>query len=325
MRSNWLELRLSQGTYEFNSAFKSIQIQTVKLTFTFIYSTLIRTQNEFFTHLTQKIIPYAQIQLANQWALLQSEEERIGHGNISPICTRTYYRSMGIPCWHMIKSRLAEGETGRIQPLDFHSHWHWVKPLPGSAPVELPRPILDPETRQRRRTQEADRRAQNRAHHRVRQAQTGRILSQHEQIQTILRHCSACTIYGHDKTTCRGCRSTNHRRTACPFVPYQGRGSGTQLHQPPLPNRAIQVPQNDVGGSQNTVRVPQIASFLPTPSQSRPDTPSAFGGIQMSQNQTQNGPFRMPEDDWVPQTQYAGTQGWPAGSQIWPGSQGRWI
>ena len=46
-----------------------------------------------------------------------------------------------------------------------------------------------------------------------------------------------------------------------------------------------------------------------------------FGAIQMSQNQTQNGPFRMPEDDWVPQTQYAGTQGWPAGSQIWPGSQ----
>lgn len=265
-------------------------------------------------------------------ALLQTEEQRVRDGNISPTCSKTYYNSIGIPCWHMIKARLAEG--GRIQPLDFHPHWHWVKPLLGAQPIELPLAILDPQTRQRRRTEETNRRAQERAHRRVRLAQTGRILSQHEQIQGILRHCSACTIYGHDKATCRGCRSTDHRRNACPHVPYLGRGTqlqgrGTQLYQQPLQNRPVRVPQNAPFLSQNAHFLPQHTPVLPTPSQSRPDTPSAFGGIEMSQNPTQNGPFRMPEDDWVPQTQYAagsqyartqgwlagGTQGWPAGSQ----------
>jgi hypothetical protein len=59
---------------------------------------------------------------------------------------------MGIPCWHIIKERLAEG--ARIRPLDFHPHWHWVKPLVGTELVAPPPPILDPVMRQRRRTEE---------------------------------------------------------------------------------------------------------------------------------------------------------------------------
>jgi hypothetical protein len=171
----------------------------------------------------------------------------------------------------------------------YYSHWHWLKPPPGSAPVELPPRILDPETPQQRQLIETNRRAQIRAHRRVRQAQAGRILSQHEQLQSILRHCSACIVYGHDETTCQGCRSTDHIRNACSHVPCQGLGRGTQLHQPPLQNRLVQCSR--------------MLSFWPLPpSQSRPDTPGAFGGTQMSQNPIQNRGVLMPEDDWIPQT-----------------------
>lgn len=46
----------------------------------------------------------------------------------------------------------------------------------------------------------------------------GQILSQFEQGQKIFRHCSACTRYEHNKTTCQGCRSTNHTRRSCPYL-----------------------------------------------------------------------------------------------------------
>jgi hypothetical protein len=69
--------------------------------------------------------------------------------------------------------------------------------------------------------------------------------------------------------------------------------------------------------AKRSVPMLQNAPFLPTPSQSRPNTPSAFGGIQISQNRTQNGPLLMPADDWIPQTQYS-----VAGTHNWPGSQG---
>lgn len=121
----------------------------------------------------------------------------------------------------MINARLAEG--GRIHPMDFHAHWHWYRPLPGSAPIILQSLILDPETRQRRRTEETARREQARQHARARRAQTGRILSQFEQQRQVLHHCSACIEFGHDKVTCRGCKSTDRRRNACPHVAYQRR------------------------------------------------------------------------------------------------------
>jgi MULE transposase domain len=184
-------------------------------------SSLLRTGNEFFAPLQRRITTTAQVKVAEQWQVAQTEEARVRNGDVSSICTGNYSRSMGIPCWHTIKARLEEG--GRLQPQDFHPHWHWEKPLPGSAPIVLPPPILDPETRQRRRTEEAARRLQARQHARVRTAHTGRILSQFEQQQPVLRHCSACIEYGHDKATCRGCRSTTHTRNACPNVSYQRR------------------------------------------------------------------------------------------------------
>jgi hypothetical protein len=181
----------------------------------------IRLRNEFFSALPQYITPTGQHKLWQQWQFYKNEETRVQNGQSSTICTGTFFRSIGVPCWHMIKERLAAG--GRIQPMDFHPHWHWFRPPPGSAPVVLPLPILDPETRQYRRTQEAERRLQARQYARARTAATGRILSQYKQQQSVLRHCSACTEFGHDKATCRGCRSTNHIRNACPHVSYQRR------------------------------------------------------------------------------------------------------
>ena len=184
-------------------------------------SSVIRTQHEFFAALHGQITPIALMLLYKQWKLALTEDQRRSNGDIITECSRTYHVSMGVPCWHLIKERIATGN--RIQPYDFHPHWYWKKPPPGTeyqAPTPL---ILDPEARQRRNQQQLERRQQAnevRAHARIRRAQTGRILSQFEQIQPVLRHCSACIIHGHDKATCTGCRSTNHTRNACPIIPY---------------------------------------------------------------------------------------------------------
>lgn len=106
-----------------------------------------------------------------------------------------------------------------VVPIDFHPHWHISRPPPDFEYAPPPPIILDPIARHLRRTQEAERRAHARANNRLRVAQTGRILSQFEQRQGVLRHCSACTEPRHDRQACRGCRSTGHIRSSCPHVP----------------------------------------------------------------------------------------------------------
>lgn len=109
---------------------------------------------------------------------------------------------------------------GRVQLFDFHPHWHWFHPRPGAEQVTLPPPILDPESMSRRRSDEATRHSQARQHVRARRAQTGRILGQHENTLPVLRHCSGCIQYGHDRRTCTGCKATNHTRNACSLISY---------------------------------------------------------------------------------------------------------
>jgi hypothetical protein len=104
-------------------------------------------------------------------------------------------------------------------PSDFHPHWHINRPLSDIEYVPPTPVILDPIDRHLRRTQETERRAHARANNRLRLAQTGRILSQFEQRQGALRHCSACTEPRHDRQACGGCRSTGHIRSNCPHVP----------------------------------------------------------------------------------------------------------
>lgn len=200
-----------------------------------------RLRGEFFVHLRQKITPYAQFRLYDQLKIYEAEARKDNssqpRSDPPSICTRTYWRSMGVPCWHMIKECIDGG--GMIQPLYFHPHWHWRRPRIAAEFVELPTPILDPVTRQQRRIQEAEKRASARQHARARVAASGRILSQHEQIQDQLRHCSACVEYGHDKATCKGCRATGHNRSACPNISYQSSQSQAQHPQPPLQPQAF--------------------------------------------------------------------------------------
>jgi len=116
-------------------------------------------------------------------------------------------------------------------------------------------------------------------------------LSQFEQQQPILRHCSACVEYGHDKATCRGCRSTTHTRNACPNVSYQRRiatdsqlniegGSSFQQQpqQPPttLPPFAVPAPitismqfPTNAGPSQVPTSLPPIYTAYPPPAQTQ--------------------------------------------------------
>jgi hypothetical protein len=145
----------------------------------------------------------------------------------------------------MIKERLTQG--GRIGPLDFHPHYHWQRPPPGAEPLPFNPPILDLETRQRRQTEEIEHQAQRRAHIAVRRAQTGRILSQFEQLSTPLRHCSSYTKFGHDKSICRGCRSTGHTRANCPFLRRErksvwNRQDGARQHQEQISQYHTQQP-----------------------------------------------------------------------------------
>ena len=72
--------------------------------------------------------------------------------------------------------------------------------------------------RQQRRTEESGRRAHATAHNRQLAAQTGRILSQHETLQPVLRHCTTYVELGHDKIRCQGCRATGHTRSHCPII-----------------------------------------------------------------------------------------------------------
>ena len=139
-------------------------------------------------------------------------------------------------------------------PFDFHPHWHIVRPAPGYAFELPPLPILDPISRQNRRSREAEQRALGRQHNRQMLAESGRILSQFERIprengQARLTHCSACTPYSHDKKRCVGCRHTGHNRSNCPF-PYER----TQA----MP-RTAGIPQFQ---SQNQLNQPVFASPL---------------------------------------------------------------
>ena len=126
-----------------------------------------------------------------------------------------------------------------ILPIDFHPHWHIVRPPLSFEYVPPPPPILDPIERAVRRSRDTERRA-HQVINRRRLAQTGRVLSGFEQVHAPLRHCSACTVHGHDKATCRGCISTGHTRSGCPNIaPRTQRAQGWWEN-------------NTIGGTQST-------------------------------------------------------------------------
>lgn len=133
-------------------------------------------------------------------------------------------------------------------PFNFHPHWHLVRPAPGHAFELPPLPILDPLSRQNRRSREAEQRTLSRQHNRQVLALSGRTLSQFELVprgngQARLAHCSACTQYNHDKKRCVLCHHIGHNRRNYPFpqerIPETRRMDGipcfqsqNQLNQP---------------------------------------------------------------------------------------------
>lgn len=176
--------------------------------------TPIRLSGPFFFGVINKITHHGLLNLHKQLSIVQNEARRVEAGEISNICTGSFVKSYGMPCWHMIKERLSQSQP--ITSNDFHPHWHINRPPIGFQSTTIQPPILDPLTRQQRRNNEAARRAHQRAFNRQRVAQTGRILSQFESQSQVLRHCSACVEAGHDKMRCRGCRATGHSRNRCP-------------------------------------------------------------------------------------------------------------
>ncbi|KAI0993595.1 hypothetical protein K3495_g14589, partial [Podosphaera aphanis] len=170
---------------------------------------------EFYYGVLGRISHFALHETCKQVKYPRNEELRTRNGQ-SYICTGTFNKSIGMPCWHIIQERMSQNRGLTIN--DFHQHWHFVRPQPNFQQLIPDPPILVPVIRQQRRTEESGRRAHARAHNRQLAAQTGRILSQHETLQPVLRHCTACVELGHDKIRCQGCRATGHTRSHCPNI-----------------------------------------------------------------------------------------------------------
>ena len=184
--------------------------------------------NQFYYGLHHKITHYGLYKLKEQYDLFRRYSDNPNHDS-NTLCTGNFYSSFGLPCWHIIRTKISNKEI--IQPLDFHPFYHYYKPPPGAEPIVFEPPILDPVSRQQRRAFETERRAHARQNQRLRTAQTGRILSQFEQAIQRLRHCSACLIHGHDRATCQGCRSTGHTRSNCPFTTANIQSNILQIQQ----------------------------------------------------------------------------------------------
>ena len=181
--------------------------------------------NKILAGLTTHVTHKAMYLLKEQYDIFERNKRHAADPNNHEYeeteCSNTYFKSTGILCWHMIRDRIESGKP--IQPLDFHPHWLLKRPLPGAelppSPEEV---ILDPVSRRARRNVEAERRAHARAHQKeLRKSRTGRILSQFEQVQRTLRHCSACVALDHNKALCQGCKSTDHTRRNCPQEPTE--------------------------------------------------------------------------------------------------------
>lgn len=189
----------------------------------------IALSNQIYFDIKSKITHYGLYKLKEQYDLFLRHHKTSIIDNISTICTGNFYRSFSLPCWHIIRAKVANNLP--IQPLDFHPFCHYYRPPPGAEPVVFEPPILEPVNRQRQRAFEIERRAHARQNRRLHTAQTERILSQFEQAIQPLRHCSACVIHGHNKAICQKCRSTGHTRSNCPFIPTRNTPNTYQIQQ----------------------------------------------------------------------------------------------
>jgi len=91
----------------------------------------LRIRLPIFRDLRTKVTPFALMQIYNQWNLFNNQATT----ELKP-CTRTFTKTMGLPCAHIIAERSANGGTLRIK--DIHPHWRFKKPehIPGDEVTE---------------------------------------------------------------------------------------------------------------------------------------------------------------------------------------------
>jgi hypothetical protein len=65
---------------------------------------------QFYHQISGKITHISLYLLQKQLEHVKRQEQHVEEGVISTICTRSFSISMGMPCWHMIKERLAAGQ-----------------------------------------------------------------------------------------------------------------------------------------------------------------------------------------------------------------------
>jgi hypothetical protein len=85
-----------------NDQLNEIALSTNKM----LQTTPVGLSGQLYNQLIGKITPFGLYQLKRQEENIRQQKEREEQGLISPICTGNLFSSMGIPCWHMIKSRL---------------------------------------------------------------------------------------------------------------------------------------------------------------------------------------------------------------------------
>jgi hypothetical protein len=83
-------------------------------------STPAALSNAIYHPLMRKITHHALYEFVAQYTLVKREAQEKELGKHILDCTGNYYRSIGVPCWHMIKERLRTNAP--FQPNDFHPH-----------------------------------------------------------------------------------------------------------------------------------------------------------------------------------------------------------
>jgi hypothetical protein len=74
------------------------------------HSNPIGLSSQFYYQVKGKISHSALYLLQEQFQHVRRQEQHEQEGKISAICTRSFSTSIGLPCWHMIKERLAVGQ-----------------------------------------------------------------------------------------------------------------------------------------------------------------------------------------------------------------------
>jgi hypothetical protein len=62
---------------------------------------------QFYGQVIGKITHFGLYKLKEQYLYAKRQKQHEEEGRISSVCTRTFTTSMGMPCWHIIKERLA--------------------------------------------------------------------------------------------------------------------------------------------------------------------------------------------------------------------------